>query len=206
MEETMKKEILFVLLNDFADWEGAYIASSLNYGVEQGVENQYVTKTVAPNKEYIVSMGGFKILPDYSIHDIPTDYAGLILIGGTRWFTPEAALFVPIVKAAAERGKLVAGICNASVFLGMNGFLNNIKHTSNGIDYLKQFAGAAYTGEDNYVDELAVRDGMIITASGFGALEFSREILYALQADTPKKIERSYRMNKTGIWEYPETE
>lgn len=26
----MKKEILFVLLNNFADWEGAYIAPNLN--------------------------------------------------------------------------------------------------------------------------------------------------------------------------------
>ena len=26
----MKKEILFVLLKDFADWEGAYIAPNLN--------------------------------------------------------------------------------------------------------------------------------------------------------------------------------
>ena len=30
----MKKEILFVLLKDFADWEGAYIAPNLNLGVE----------------------------------------------------------------------------------------------------------------------------------------------------------------------------
>lgn len=29
----MKQEILFVLLKDFADWEGAYIAPYLNYGL-----------------------------------------------------------------------------------------------------------------------------------------------------------------------------
>ena len=29
----MKKEILFVLLKDFSDWEGAYIAPNLNLGV-----------------------------------------------------------------------------------------------------------------------------------------------------------------------------
>ena len=34
----MKKEILFVLLKDFADWEGAYIAPNLNAGVEPGSE------------------------------------------------------------------------------------------------------------------------------------------------------------------------
>ena len=36
----MKKEILFVLLKDFADWEGAYIAPNLNAGVESGSESK----------------------------------------------------------------------------------------------------------------------------------------------------------------------
>ena len=38
----MKKEILFVLLKDFADWEGAYIAPNLNLGVEPGSESKYI--------------------------------------------------------------------------------------------------------------------------------------------------------------------
>ena len=41
----MKKEILFVLLKDFADWEGAYIAPNLNLGVEPGSESKYIVKT-----------------------------------------------------------------------------------------------------------------------------------------------------------------
>lgn len=200
----MKNEILFVLLNDFADWEGAYIAPSLSCGVEPGSERKYMVKTVGVTKEAVVSCGGFKVLPDYCIDDIPADYAGVVLIGGTRWFTPEAAQIVPLVKDAIENKKLVAGICNGSVFLGMHGFLNEVSHTSNGVDYLKQFAGSNYTGESLYMNEPAVRSGNIVTANGFSALEFSREILYALEADFPNKIERSYRMNKTGVWEAPE--
>ena len=73
------------------------------------------------------------------------------------------------------------------------------------IDYIpKQFAGVNYTGENLYMDEPAVRAGNIITANGFATLEFCREILYALEADSSQKIERSYRMNKTGVWEDPE--
>lgn len=72
----MKKEILFVLLNDFADWEGAYIAPNLNCGVEPGSSGKYVVKTVAVTKDPVVSIGGFKVLPDYDITDIPADYAG----------------------------------------------------------------------------------------------------------------------------------
>ena len=182
----MKKEILFVLLKDFADWEGAYIAPNLNAGVEPGSQSKYIVKT------------------DYGIHDIPADYAGIVLIGGMSWFTPEAEAIVPLVKEAIEKKRLVAGICNASVFLGRHGFLNHVNHTSNGLDYLKQFAGPNYTGESLYINEPAVRAGNIITANGFATLEFCREILYALEADSSPKIERSYRMNKTGVWEDPE--
>ncbi|MEG2366460.1 MAG: DJ-1/PfpI family protein, partial [Alistipes sp.] len=71
----MKKEILFILLKDFADWEGAYIAPSLNFGCEPNIERKYVVKTVSVTKEPVVSCGGFKLLPDYSINDIPADYA-----------------------------------------------------------------------------------------------------------------------------------
>ena len=55
----MKKEILFVLLKDFADWEGAYIAPNLNAGVEPGSESKYIVKTVSVRKEPVVSIGGF---------------------------------------------------------------------------------------------------------------------------------------------------
>lgn len=202
----MKKEILFVLLDGFADWEGAYIAPNLNCGVEPGSESKYVVKTVAVTKAPVVSCGGFKVLPDYEINDIPTNYAGIVLIGGMSWFTPEAKAIIPLIKDAIEKKRLVAGICNASVFLGMHGFLNEVDHTSNGLEYLKNYAGVNYTGERHYINEPAVRSGNIVTANGFAALEFCREILYALEADTSKKIEKSYRMNKTGVWEAPEME
>lgn len=130
---------------------------------------------------------------------MPEDYAGLILIGGMRWFSPEAELIVPLVKKALKDKKLVAGICNASVFLGMHVFLNEVKHTSNTLDYLKQYAGDQYTGESNYINKQAVRDENIVTANGIGQLEFCREILYALEADTAEAIEESYLFYKNGV-------
>ena len=191
----MKKEIIFVLLN----WEGAYIASNLNAGVKPGSPINYVVKTLSISKEPVVSIGGFKVLPDYGINDMPEDYAGLILIGGMRWFSPEAEQIVPLVERALKEKRLVAGICNASVFLGMHGFLNEVKHTSNTLDYLKQYAGDQYTGESNYINKQAVRDENIVTANGIGQLEFCREILYALEADTAEAIEESYLFYKNGV-------
>ena len=34
----MKQEVLFLLLNEYADWEGAFLAISLNTGVIQVVK------------------------------------------------------------------------------------------------------------------------------------------------------------------------
>lgn len=57
--------------------------------------------------------------------------------------------------------------------------------------------GQTIRGENFYIDGPAVRSENIVTANGFSALEFCREILYALEADSTQKIERSYRMHKT---------
>lgn len=194
-----KKEVIFVLLNEFADWEGAYIATCLNIGVKPGNPVNYTVKTMSVTKDLVMSIGGFKVSPDYDINDIPKNHSGLILIGGMHWFSPEATQIVPLVEKAIKENKLVAGICNASVFLGANGFLNNVKHTSNGVDYLKQYAGEKYMGEANYVDKHAVRDGNIVTANGTAPLDFCREILYALDADTPEIIEESYQFYTNGL-------
>ncbi|WP_106831078.1 type 1 glutamine amidotransferase family protein [Parabacteroides pacaensis] len=195
----MKKEIIFILLNDFADWEGAHIAACLNQGVKPGSPAKFTVKTLSLTKEPVTSLGGFKVLPDYSLNDMPKDYAGLVLIGGMSWFTPEAEQIVPLVEKAIKEDKLVAGICNASVFLGKHGFLNQVKHTSNTLDYLKNYAGEKYTGETDYVNKQAIREGNIVTANGTAQLEFCREILYALDADTPQNIEESFQFYKNGF-------
>ena len=197
------KEVIFVLLNGFADWEGVFTAICLNQGVKPGNPINYKVKYLSITKEPVTSIGGLRVLPDYDLKDMPEDYAGLILIGGMRWFSPEAELIVPLVKKALKDKKLVAGICNASVFLGMHGFLNEVKHTSNTLDYLKQYAGDQYTGESNYINKQAERDENIVTANGIGQLEFCREILYALEADTTDAIEESYLFYKNGFC--PET-
>lgn len=194
-----KKEVIFILLNEFADWEGAYVSTCLNLGVKPGRPIKYAVKTLSLNKEPITSIGGFKVLPDYAVNDLPDDFAGLILIGGMNWFSPEAKQIVPLVEKAVKENKLVAGICNASVFLGMYGFLNHVKHTSNGLDYIKQYAGENYTGEAHYVNKQAARDSNIVTANGTAALEFCREILYTLEADTPEIIEESYQFYTNGL-------
>lgn len=195
----MKKEIIFVLLNGFADWEASFTAVCLNTGAKPGRPVKYISKTLSLTKEPVTSIGGFKVLPDYDIHILPEDCAGLVLVGGDNWFSPEAESIVPLLEKMIRENKLVAGICNGSVFLGKHGFLNHVKHTSNTLEYLKNTAGNNYIGEAYYIEKQAVRDGNIVTANGTAQLEFCREILYALNADEPEIIEESYSFYKNGF-------
>ena len=76
----MKKEILTFIFDGYADWESAYICSNLNK--ENG---DYIVKTVSFDKEPKTSMGGFRVIPDYSLEDYPKEFSLLLLIGGEAW-------------------------------------------------------------------------------------------------------------------------
>ena len=195
----MKQEVLFFILDGYADWEGAFLSVCLNTGVMPGSEIKYITKVVAPTLDPIPSIGGFRTLPDYSFQTMPTDYAALILIGGMSWQSPEAEQIVPIVQKALDQGKIVGAICNASLFMGKHGFLNNVKHTSNTLPVLKQWGGDKYTNEKNYIEKQAVGDKNIVTANGTGYMEFTRELLLLLKADTPERIEEACDYYKNGF-------
>lgn len=52
-------------------------------------------------------------------------------IGGMSWRTEGARRIAPIIQQAYSDGKIVGAICDATVFLGMNGLLNEKQHTSN---------------------------------------------------------------------------
>lgn len=74
--------------------------------------------------------------------------------------------------------------------------MNDVKHTGNGVDNLKQWSGDKYTNEFNYIEAQAVSDKNIVTANGTGCLEFTRELLLLLKADTEEKINEFYDFQK----------
>lgn len=195
----MKQKVLFFLLNEYADWEGAFLASSLNVGVVPGSEVKFVTKVVAPTLEAVSSIGGFRTLPDYSFQTMPADYAALVLVGGMQWASPEAEQVVPLVQDALQRGKIVGAICNAASFMAKHGFLNDVKHTGNTVQQLKLWGGNHYTNEAGYQRKKAFSDKNIVTANGTGQFEFTRELLLLLKADAPEKIYESYNFYKNGF-------
>lgn len=195
-------EILYVLLPDYAAHEAVYLSEAIAADETAiRVSPKYVNKTVAPSSEAVRSIGGFRTLPDYSFDTMPDDYAALVLIGGFGWATPIAERVVPIVRNAIERGKTVGAICNAASFMAKHGFLNDVRHTGNGIGQLRQWGGANYTNAAGYVRAQAVADKNIVTANGSATLEFAKELLLLLGNDTADRIEMYYRFNKLGFCE-----
>lgn len=196
----MNSEILYVLLPDYAAHEIVYLSQAIasdEYALKE--HPKYINKVVAPTLEPIKSIGGFRILPDYSFDTIPDDYAALVLIGGFGWNTPVAEWVEPIVRQAIENGKIVGAICNGASFMAKCGFLNTVKHTGNGLEQLKLWGGDNYTNPAVYVHAQAVSDKNIVTANGSATLEFAKELLVLLENDTPERIEMYYLFNKQGF-------
>lgn len=190
------KEVLFVLLHEFAEWETTPLAAAINQS------EAFCVKTVSTSLAPVRSIGGFSINPDYEVAQALTkDFAGLLLIGGNSWRTPEARQVTPLVERAMERRALLGAICDASVYLGSLGLLNESSHTSNQPEDLKRFAGNVYTGKILYRYQQAVRCGNIVTANGTASLEFAKEVLLGLGAMAEADAERWYRFYKLGYYE-----
>lgn len=198
----MSNEILYLLLPDYAAHEAVYLTEAIaSDGFAIKESPKYVNKVVAPTLEPVSSIGGFRTIPDYSFDTIPDDYAALILIGGFGWTTPIADKVVPIVRQAIEKGIVIGAVCNGASFMAKHGFLNDIKHTGNGLEQLKLWGGENYTNPDGYVHAQAVCDRNIVTANGSATLEFAKELLLLLENDMPEHIEMYYQFNKQGFCE-----
>ena len=194
------KEIVFVLLDRFADWEGAFLAAALRTGVMPGRPGSFDVKYLTPDGGPVRSLGGLLAEADYDASSLPTACAGLILIGGMGWQQPEAGAVAPLVAEARRRGIPVGAICNATLFLAAHGFLNEVYHTGNTPALMEEWGGANYTGGARYREQQAVADGGIVTANGTAYLEFTKECLLLLGADTPEAIEASYKFNREGFY------
>lgn len=195
------EKVLFVVLEEYADWEAASVAAALNEKPEQG-EKKYEVKTVSLTKEPVTSIGGFRTLPDYTLDEVEDDFAGLILIGGNSWRKEESKPVIELVHKALDADKVVGAICDGTVFLGMNGILNSGDHTSNYLPELQEAAGENYTGEGRYLEQQAVRDGNLITANGSAYLEFGKEVLTALESAPQEEIDEWYDFFKKGYYEF----
>lgn len=72
------KKALFLILDQYADWEGVYLASALNQREDWSVHTVSLDPIVS-------SIGGFKTSVDYIIGLEPANFNLLVMIGGDSW-------------------------------------------------------------------------------------------------------------------------
>ena len=190
---------LFVF-EGLSDWETGYAAAAIHNPRFQKNPGRYHICTVATQAETIVTMGGMRIVPDTTLDQLtPQDSAMLILPGGDVWETggnPEA---IDTARAFLAAGVPVAAICAATSALARAGLLDTRRHTSNAAEYL---AMTQYAGQALYVDEPAVTDGDLITASGMAPVDFAQHILRRLDLYQPAVLDAWTGLFKTGRSEY----
>lgn len=191
----MKKEILVFIFNGYADWEPAYVCAELN-----SPDTEYTVRTISLDKNPKISMGGFHVLPDYSVTDYPHNFSLLILAGGNAWTEQKNNEVLPLVEYAAKNHIPVGAICNAVNFMAENGFLDEIKHSGNTLEFMKSQA-PHYKGDKNFLEVQAICDANIITANGPGTLEFAKKILLLLNAKSEQAISDWYNLNKFGFYQ-----
>ena len=97
----MKNEVLYLLLNNYADHEAVFLASAIACDERSIKENpKYTNKVVAPTLDVVRSCSGFHTLPDYSFETMPNDYAALVLSKHSASCVFFSPLFLPTFVAS----------------------------------------------------------------------------------------------------------
>jgi putative intracellular protease/amidase len=182
----------YVFLNDrYADWEIGYVLPELH-------RNGKEIHTFGLSKAQITSGGSLRVIPEMSLDEVRINRGDLLLLcGGWFWKEFESSRLDYLVRSARKDGAVVAGICAASGYMAKIGLLDDVKHTSNSVEFLLERA-PEYKGEDHYKKDMAVCDQDIITAGGLGAIDFTYEILKRLEVYTPEECKQWYRAFKFG--------
>jgi len=186
------KKAIFFILDEYADWEGAYLSSQLN-------QNKNWEVKTASIKNEVNSIGGFKTLVDYQVKNITADTDLLVLIGGNSWSIENEQLKNLIAKRLTNK-KPVAAICGAVDYLAKNGLLTNFKHTGNAQYLWKDYA--RYINKDDFEQKQVVRDHNLVTANGTAPLEFTKQVLKMINFSSDEQINKDIDLYKLGFYKY----
>ncbi|SRR6266568_1699297 len=189
----MNRKAYLLIFDGLADWEPAHALCQINkYGnldvVPVGISNQP-----------IVTMGGLRLAPEATLEDLnPSEAAIFILPGGEMWERETQPAVTKVLQRLHTENVLIGAICGATLEIARAGLTRETRHTSNSLEYLKAMV-KEYKDDAFYVDELAVTDNNIISASGLGSVEFAREIIRQLKIHDEANTRLWFDMFKTGV-------
>ncbi|MBX2815636.1 MAG: DJ-1/PfpI family protein [Saprospiraceae bacterium] len=191
----MKKRIYVYLFDGYSDWEIAYLTPELTRSDDH--ELIYFSEQGVPVK----SMGGLHVHPDCSLSEVELEALQLLVLpGGTMWERENPTAIGELVLRVRGSKKAIAAICAATTFLAKAGVLDDIRHTSNDLGYLKAMV-PEYQGEDQYQNALATTDQQVITANGIAPIEFAREVFKVVDLHDEVGREKWFQLFKNGIWQ-----
>ncbi len=189
----MKPQVCVLVFEGLADWEPAHALCEIRRS------GKFQVLTVGFTSNDVVTMGGFRLTPDASLEAVDwTQAALLILPGGDMWEQGERPELKTLLPALVRKNVPVAAICGATLEVARAGLTRGARHTSNGLNYLKSMV-PGYSDESTYVNQLAISDKNLITASGLGNVEFAREILSRLGVYEEADLAAWFEMFKHGV-------
>jgi putative intracellular protease/amidase len=180
-----RKTVLVFVFDGYADWEVALALTGLR---QSGC---YSIKTIALEKNPVVSMAGMRTIPDLDflphvdLKDIDSDSTAMVLLpGGLMWTnTKNSKIEIELlVQHCVDQNIPLAAIGDATIGLANQGILDDVPHASNGLETLKSLA-PCYAGEEFYRDYPCVEFHSVITASSGGNREFAQTIFEVLGLD-----------------------
>jgi putative intracellular protease/amidase len=190
----MKSKAYLLVFDGFADWEPAHAFCEIKRSGKFGVVS------VGFSRNAVISMGGLKISPDISIHDVNVDEAAFFMLpGGDMWEKKSYPELHRLLHRLHETNVLIGAICAATLEIARAGLMRRLRHTSNGKAYLEAMV-PEYRDGDFYVDELAITDNNVITASGLGSVDFGREVITNLKLHGESDTAIWYDMFKHGVF------
>lgn len=192
-ESFMKQTAHLLVFDGLADWEPALALCELRRS------GKFEVLTAGFSNATVTTMAGLKIVPDLTLGQVkPENSTILVLPGGDMWEQQRQPAVEALLRHFHERHVPVAAICGATLEIARAGLTRGLRHTSNALSYLQSMV-PDYRDEAFYVDELAVSDQGIVTASGLGSVDFAREILRLLKVYSDTDLQTWFEMFKNGL-------
>jgi putative intracellular protease/amidase len=178
-----EKTIGFVFIPGFADWEyGLLAASAVEWFGARSV-------SLTPDGEEVTGISGFRLIPDRAIRsEANDDLDAVAVIGSDDWAAAKPPDVSALLQSVAARGGVVGGICAGTLALARAGLLDGQRHTSNGRDWILEYA-PGYAGSELYQDvPYAVAGDRIVTAPGSAPGTFAKVFLETLYPERKEQL------------------
>lgn len=189
----LTQPVYYLVFDQLADWECGLALAETNRS------DRHRVVTVGFSTATITTMGGVRITPQIVLEELDLDDAAMLIIpGGDRWEDMTEPTLLNVLAQLDTLRVPIAAICGATLAVARAKLLDARRHTSNRRGYIDEHVDA-YRGGSRYVDQPAVSDAGVITASGFASVDFAREILAQLRVYEDEVLADWYQLFQHGV-------